>query len=84
VALSTLPLTRHLPQTMATPSCVFKLYYDDGPSPSTRRYGYQGPLALEQVYTVRLLPSPSRPFPAPASSSETSESRSRSSSDHPD
>ncbi|GAA5898389.1 hypothetical protein JCM8208_006968 [Rhodotorula glutinis] len=36
---------------MASPSCVFKLYYDDGPSPSTRRYGYQGPLALEQVYT---------------------------------
>ncbi|BGP46809.1 hypothetical protein JCM10450v2_002657 [Rhodotorula kratochvilovae] len=36
---------------MSSQSYVFKLHYDDGPSPTTRRYGYQGELALQQVYT---------------------------------
>ncbi|GAA6055160.1 hypothetical protein JCM3770_002212 [Rhodotorula araucariae] len=36
---------------MPSNSYVFKLHYDDRPSPSTRRYAYQGDLALPQVYT---------------------------------
>ncbi|GAA6004852.1 uncharacterized protein JCM10292_002539 [Rhodotorula paludigena] len=36
---------------MAATSYVFKLHYDGGTSPVTRRYGYSGDLALAQVFS---------------------------------